>query len=387
METRIILLCRKYLKREIDARELNELESWLAQNDEHKRLFLYLLSLSKAESQSAALRQTNAADAWAKICRKKRRKRRRVLLFRLVMAACLALIVGVAFYWKTASDFFSSPMPPQLSLSELFPDENKHDVVLSLADGRTIVLSSDSLQRLYGESGVEVDVIAGKTSACRAEETQKEDARHMLSVPVGRTFAFVLPDGTKVWLNSETTLSYSADFEKRRRVELSGEAFFEVIRNGFPFEVTAGGSKVSVLGTVFNLSAYPSAPVQTTLVEGKVVVNHKNHTQTLLPGQQAEIVPNSSEIMLKNVRVDLFTSWRTGMLEFRNTSLEDILQQFSLWYGVSVRYETSSLKQIRLGGNVFKNRPLGYSLELIERVADVKFSREGNTVIVSAIAQ
>ena len=177
---------------------------------------------------------------------------------------------------------------------------------------------------------------------------------------------------------------YPTSFVKEKReVFLEGEAFFEVAKDvRHPFIVHTDRHVVEVLGTSFNISAYPDYKVYTTLAEGRIKVSTSKISVILNPDQQAIIEPDDEDIVTRDVPAYLFTSWAKGNYEFRNTSLEEIVAQLSRWYNVDICFRNESLKHKRFAGIIFRDEELNFAIEVIEKVSDVHFIREGGVIYI-----
>lgn len=198
----------------------------------------------------------------------------------------------------------------------------------------------------------------------------------------GGNFKLVLPDQSVVYMNANTTIRYAADFLKDRTVILEGEAFFEVTKNGSPFFVKSKENTVRVLGTHFNISAYPRRPITTTLVEGTVEVSNNIHKRILAPQQQAKLISPESEFEVQNVNTSIYTSWIKGVFEFQHTPLQEIMEQLKQWYDLEIIYQTPRLKEIRFTGSLFRENSLEYSLQIIEGISNVKFRDKNGRLYV-----
>ena len=184
-------------------------------------------------------------------------------------------------------------------------------------------------------------------------------------------------------MNSGTTLKYNADFMSDRHVQLEGEAFFEVYPGKGVLKVEASQATVRVLGTQFNVKAYSLNPVYTTLLNGSVEVSNKNHTTIISPNQQAVINNGDDSLVIKNVNASIYASWITGEFEFRKVRLETIMEQLSLWYDMNIEFIDNSLRDKQFTGSIYKERPLEYSLQIIEDISEVTFTKRKNKLEVS----
>ncbi|MFV0592535.1 MAG: FecR family protein [Draconibacterium sp.] len=183
--------------------------------------------------------------------------------------------------------------------------------------------------------------------------TQKAEIQNV-TVPFGAKTNITLPDGSLVWLNSGSTLSFSSEFEDKRPVVLVGEAFFEVEKSDKPFIVSTNFGDVEVKGTSFNVKAYTEEnTLQATLVSGSVLVREKDSKKevTLEPGQQANLI--DEEITLSNVETELFISWKDGKLIFRKEYLPAAIKRLERWYNVKIELaDDKRLNEIWISGTL-----------------------------------
>lgn len=381
-ENELLDLCVKYREHRLTEAEYRILQSWVNECEENHRLFANYVHLYKAELRAEASAAAHPSKAWITIRQKRKRRQLRLAVYRTMAAACfLAFVIALSFYFRADEPIELLNTPA--TLTETFPDTPQNKVTLTLSSGQQVVLDKDSLQ-LVSDKGT---VVAQGTNTSLNYATAASQATlsqyNTLSVPQGSVFSLILSDGTKVTLNSSTTFRYPVVFQGDRLVELDGEAFFDVVHTGSPFIVKAGRKEVNVLGTRFNLSAYQQQDFVATLVEGKVEVKSGTLRKQLLPGQQATVNNQTNLIAVKEVDTELYVSWVTGTYEFSRTPLETILSQLELWYGMKIEYKDEELRNIRFDGTVFRNKPLGFSLEIIQQVSSVEFTKENEHIIVS----
>lgn len=221
------------------------------------------------------------------------------------------------------------------------------------------------------------------------DELPKEAGINKLSTTNGQTYRVRLPDGSLVWLNSASTLTYQANLDKngKRLVGLEGEAYFEVIKDkSHPFIVKSNGQEIEVLGTHFNVKAYrDEKSIKTTLVEGSVKVSTAKHAVLLRPGQQSEVF--SGKINTEEVDPKDEISWKDGYLTFHNESLECMMNKISRWYNVPVIYRNDNMtpptEEPIFAGEVLSSIELRRLLELVNHTGIVNLKLENNQIIVS----
>jgi len=289
-------------------------------------------------------------------------------------AACLLLFIFTMLFWQQQT----SPVQADINLVRM--QDTTGDVVnpggnsatLRLANGTLLELDKQASGIVMGES---ITYENGKSIAAAALDKQAMAADPSklileLATPLGGIYQITLPDGTKVWLNAGSSLKYPMSFAKNeRRVRLEGEAFFEVTKDSArPFKVLSKGQEIEVLGTAFNVNAYPdNTAIKTTLVKGKVKLSNNNRYSEaiyLLPGQQSTNT-NNGKIQLENVDTAPFTAWKEGLFYFDETPLSDALQQIGRWYNVEVKYK-GEVPQTHFYGRIKRSKPLREVLDVLE---------------------
>jgi transmembrane sensor len=202
-----------------------------------------------------------------------------------------------------------------------------------------------------------------------------------VTTPYGARTSFMLPDGSEVWLNSGSTLSFNKQFGKSRDVELIGQAYFKVVKNGTPFFVKTSYGNVEVKGTSFDVKAYLLENFETTLVEGSVKVSNKiNQVATLEPGQQLVITP-ANEFSLNKVNSSLITSWREGKLTFIKEPFQNVAKELERWYNVKIELKGEKLKQLCYTGTI-EMETFSEVLDLIKVTTPIKYKFNKNTRIL-----
>ncbi|MEQ7802121.1 FecR family protein [Pedobacter sp. ASV1-7] len=266
------------------------------------------------------------------------------------------------------------------------PGNNK--AVLTLANGKQISLSDAQTGELANEGNVSIRKIsAGQLVYNRSDlpaVDKKEASYNTIKTPNGGEYHIVLPDGTRVWLNSASSLTFPTKFSKKNReVSLKGEAYFEVAHDKkVPFHVQAKGSVVEVLGTHFNISAYEDdAEVATTLLEGSVKVSKNKHKSLLVPGQQSLIMDGVDGIVVKKVNTEDVIAWHNGFFKFQDEDIKSVLKKVSRWYDVEVEYRNTK-KSPKLGGLSYRTKSLNDLLAQLEKIGNLHYKLEGRRIIV-----
>ncbi|MFD1630412.1 FecR family protein [Pseudopedobacter beijingensis] len=293
-------------------------------------------------------------------------------------AILITLSVGITTYTvhkkdlereQTKSVSVKPPIP--------IPVQDSSAVMLTLSDGSVISLDNANNGLLTEDGSSKIS----KTADGEVEYKITNNWGYLnasinkLYVPKGSLYKLILADGTKVWLNSNSTLHYPSDFKGiERLVELSGEAYFEVARNEkMPFVVKTKTSKVQVLGTHFNISAYTDDNIEkTTLTEGSVRISQGGHNVVLKPGQQGLVANKNTEIKVQEVNLKQVLAWKEGYFLFKDDNIKDVMKQISRWYNVDIDYETNTEGKL-FGGIYSKSKDLDELLKGLELTGIVKF--------------
>lgn len=362
--------------------EDQEFKNWIA--DEHNQaLFDRLADENTLREKALQLSQIDTGQAWKQM-QQHLRTSRPLWLRVLPYAAAIALPLTLGL-WYT----FRPPVQvPDISMQ--LAQQSGHDyqkATLTLSGGRTIDLSQP-ITEIQGESGVEIRNLKSGLQYTEIEsEAHQVPVYHTLATPRGGEYHMVLSDGSKVWLNAESKLTFPARFDDSNRlVRLEGEAYFEVAHDqNRPFVVSTGAVEVGVLGTSFNVTAYPGeSQVQTTLVSGKVKVSVSKTDKPVIlaPGEQAGYTSGDNELSVRAVDVSVYTAWKDGMLIFDNETLESMMKRLARWYDFEVTYERESLKTYHFSGSLKKYDSEDEILSLIESSANVTFMRTGRRITV-----
>lgn len=384
---RIAELIKKHLQQRLSAAEENELAGWLSSDVQNQKLFEELTDEYKLAKELAFFQSLSTEAARDKINRKipssPVRSINRYLRTWWAAAAILILISAGIFtlFNKTSKD---QPIAgKQAPASEIItPGGNK--AVLTLADGTTIILDSAANGTLsqQGNSKV-IKKENGQLAYQSSNAAQAAIQYNTVTTIRGGQYQLILSDGSKVWLNAASSLRFPASFAgKERSVELTGEGYFEVARNpAMPFKVKINGeSEVSVLGTAFNINAYPDErTMNTTLIEGSVNFTAVNgESVKLKPGQQAQ--SGSAVSVINNVDIDEITAWKSGWFNFDRADIASIMRQVSRWYDVEVVFQGQPSKKT-FSGIVSRSHQISEVLKIMEK-AGVRFRIDGRKITV-----
>lgn len=299
-------------------------------------------------------------------------------------AGILVLITGLslAFYLSRQSE-----KQTPLALNRIVPGQPK--VIFELPTGEEIFIDHMIPSTKIEKDGFDliVDSLNGRVQYIPKENSpQNSPALNRLRVPKGGEYSLELPDGTVVWMNSESSLQFPETFSsEKREVYLEGEACFHVATNAeWPFYVHTQQCDIRVLGTTFNVSAYRDDRVwHTTLVEGSVAIGRGGDETLLKPNEQYRIDVINGSCEVKKVDPELYTSWVEGKFYFKAYVFEELVTKLERWYDFKMSYADEEIKKRRFSGVVNKYQPLQEMLKFLEMTSNVKFKIEKNEVRAS----
>ncbi len=384
---RVAHLIAGYIGRTLSAAERQELNNWINTSDSNKQLFESLTDEQAIASNMEWMDAANTSQTFQQLKEAGRfNPVRKIQLQRwLYAAASVIVLLGLSYllirnFTNTNADV--NKKPGVVQQESLQPGANK--ATLTLADGRLIDLDEAGNGRLLSKEGMDVsNPIEGESVYSQNGSNDAHAGMRTVSVPMGGQFQLRLPDGTKVWLNAATTFRYPNTFNgAERRVELIGEAYFEVAKNTKqPFIVSLADSNVvTVLGTHFNVNAYPEDQgKKITLLEGKVRVQNKERGAVITPGIQATLTA-SQITTTQNINMEEITGWKDGLFVFHDASIETIMQQVAKWYDAKVVYKGKIGQQFN--ATILRSEPIERLLHLLERSGYVKFKTENNIIYV-----
>lgn len=376
-------LVQKVLSGEIEEND-PAFREWLREDEHNRKLYRILKGKEKTNLPLDKDRIfTNISDILGLHVREKvpfYRKNR----FRYAASFLAVASVGLAGYFFLTNDPFSEHPEYAAVEKNIFDPGTKKAYLLS-SRGETIDLS-ESFERKNDDGTVISNKSEGVVSFQNVGEIKKKVEHQTIYVPKGGEYELLLADGSKVYLNSESRLVFPSRFEQdTRRVELTGEAYFEVKKDRKPFIVETADMQIEVLGTSFNVNAYENnASAHTTLVEGSVQVHIPQNPESYLltPENNLQLDKASHEISIRKVNTDLYTAWVKGEFAFRNQPLGEIITQLQRWYDFEIVYTDPAIQTMRFTGSAEKARPLDYLLNQIQSVTSVKYKKEEGKIIL-----
>ncbi len=307
---------------------------------------------------------------------------------KLSAAAMLILSLSISFFLfrspggKQSSDVATA----DIDTIKIIQDHNKAE--LTLADGSTIALDAMVEGNISNQQGVKVIKIDSAILSYNKDNAKKYGQLpvfNTITVPVGGQYQLILADGSHIWLNSASSLKFPVAFiEKNRKVELKGEAYFEIAKDASkPFIVETGNMQVQVLGTHFNVMAYPEeAGIETTLLEGSVKLLTNSHQTFINPGEKGTLSNgNAVSFSVNKANIEEVIAWKEGRFRFDEMNIKPIMRQISRWYDVDIVYE-GDLSGVSLSGSVPRKEKVTQLLRALEMSGRIKFELKGNQILV-----
>ena len=380
----IARIIQKSLKGKLSESEERQLSGWRKVSDENERAFQRMISEDFYTIGMEKLEMYDSRVAYGRFLQKKyqqRRKRRFLINMARVAAVALPFVIALVLYVGLNREE-EQMVRPSLA-SNILPGTSK--AVLTLANGQMIPLGKEATDSTIITDGTQISASGSGVTYASGVESESV-VYNKLEIPRGGEFCLTLSDGTRVWLNSETSIQYPVAFgAKERRVFVQGEAYFEVAKDAKkPFTVQFMSSSVTVLGTSFNIRAYPEEKrSQTTLAEGSVRIYSPGSSMLLKPGEQAEVSALSGEMVKQEVEVKNFTSWKDGRFVFEQQPLEDIMRTLERWYDIRVIFKDEEAKRISLSGNMKRYGDFSQVMKMLQMTGDVRFELHGNDVYIT----
>jgi len=366
--------------------QTKDLHRW-EEIDDHQKIEDDILNPRSYTEWTKQVDDVDVAVEWTMFLNRMKRTNKRGNVFRLNIIRTMAAVAAVVFVtvtigvaWQIYSDRAQKAALAEMSIepgsknAQLFLD-NGQVIDLKAADDKSI---DDGDVKIHNNEGVLV-YDDNQVTESNATATNTKYVTNRLTIPRGGEYQLVLPDGSRVWLNSESELTYTVPFSpSERHVNLKGEAYFEVAHhNNKPFTVTTSSQTIQVLGTQFDVSAYADdKSIVTTLVEGKVKIEYQNLNEGtsvayLTPNDQLVLNTETSEARISKVDTHIYTAWKDGRFVFRKTPLESLLRSVSRWYDIQIKIEDESLKEIHFTGDLPRYRNMNSLLKILEAETSV----------------
>lgn len=358
---------------ELSLEEQQQLSQWVEAHPENKRLAEDLKAKAKQGIDLSVMHSFDEQAAWESFKKRTRRPNTR-----LYWSAAASMLIAFAAWWAVTNNPLNRSSHPRYASIE---DKRHKNDVLPAEVGAYILRGDGSQLEVDSHIVVLEDGRINTESGHPIGAQGKIDtAKNTLVVPAAHFFAMELSDGTKVWVNANSELRFPATFSgKERRVELDGEAYFEVAKQDKPFLVTSNGLETMVLGTHFNVNAYNQSP-STTLLEGRVEVRNGAERQLLIPGEKAKVTPQG--IQVKQAQLDKELAWKNNVFRFQGDNIVEIAQQLKNWYNLEVSLVNDVSLTKTYSGEISRDVKLSEVLRMLEYASQLDFRIEENKLLI-----
>lgn len=386
--TRIPEIILKKMNRKATNEELQLLDEWISISEKNRTLYQKLVQKENLVLIKKQYRKINDEAAWEEILRKielnKKTPVRKLYSKAIKYAAILVLPLMGASYFLYRSYNYEDPTTTFAELEKQISELKESSLIT--AEGEVVSLRSETSEAIVEIDGAQIHKKDSTLLYNEKKKTVEEIKYNSLVTPKSKVYSVVLADGTKVWLNASSAIKYPVYFTaKTRKVFLTGEAYFEVKRDTTrPFIVSTSNMDVEVLGTSFNVMAYPEDKVaETTLVSGKVNIKTNDKELILRPGMKAQLNKTTNLLNQTKTDTELITSWRFGKYIFKYENLESVMAKLSRWYNVDVSFANAKKKNIHFSGTLYKYNDINETLHIIELATDVSFENTENFISVN----
>lgn len=390
-EETLAYLVRQYLNNEITSTEYQRLWELLHSSEDDDVIINALEQISDIpqkdtpvisseswqQKMQEALHKQQAASSTPKNSYKR-------ILGWSVAAAITALISIFAMQFISPLETAKTTLRPSpiTATDSLSPGGNK--AKLTLANGTSIVLDSSSqgIISLQGNAQI-VAHSKGLIAYNKLSGHSQKMVYNKISTPKGGQYQIILSDGTQVWLNSASSIRFPTSFSgKNREVTVTGEVYFDVSTNAKkPFKVAVNGIKVNVLGTRFNINAYDSTTIKTTLLSGAVSIEHGNSHYKLKPGQQAQVRINGNTSIANDINLKQIIAWKNNLFWFSHNTIKEVMEQISRWYDAQIIIRGAIPQHFT--GSIPRSASIIRVLNLLQATGNISFQVSGHKIIVS----
>jgi transmembrane sensor len=371
---RIAYLIAQFIQEDISEEEEYELESWMltsernvlifedVTDEDHVAEFLQWYATVDTERSLKVMKQ-----------RIKFKSSRTVLFWRYAAAASIIALLGLGTYLLWPREIPGKPPIEIVSNADIAP--GGLSATLTLANGQKINLNHIQDTNINSSVHIEHGIAVYTNAGTEPEENE-------ISIPRKGFYQLVLPDGSKVWINSSSSIRYPTRFTgKERRVSVTGETYFEVAKDhAHPFIVHVNGVDITAVGTAFNINAYENeAGMKITLTEGKINIDDATQHAAMEPGQQ--IFVRGGQWQFMQADASTVTAWTKNQFKLKNTKIEEVMRMAERWYDAQVIYEDQITDHFT--GTIDRNVPISHLLKLLAATGQVHFRIAADSIIVT----
>ncbi len=365
----------------ISEEQRRKLDEWISAGDQRRELVDRLCDDESVAEDLDLYASFDPERAWQKMQHKKQHGFLRASLLRMSKYAAAVVLLLSALFVVVQTGIFRpksigelAGIKPGSVRATLIVDNDRRIELEGLRD--TAIYSKSESRAYIGHDGL---------LNYREQNTSHLVSEHTILIPRGGEYKMTLCDGTQVWLNSDSQLSYPAEFpDSVRRVKLIGEAYFAVAKDSKrPFIVETNSMDVCALGTAFNVSAYSEDQyVATTLVEGKVRISTSEEEAILEPGEQGVAENNNKKLAIEQVKTELYANWTEERFVFERESIDEVMKKLARWYNFSYQFDNASVMAKHFTGKLPKYSDIDQVFSIIELTTDIHFKLKDKMIII-----
>lgn len=352
-------------------------DNWM-ENSANREEFFEMQRIHSAVYAAGMSKKVDEGKGWKELSKRLVQRRKRSFRFLPYAVAAAVLVIGFGISLRLFTDR-QKIQPDFLPTSQQVVPGQKQ-AMLTLSNGRQIVLS-DSLSPMTEKNGTKIRN-TGNQLIYNPADTSTVLMYNTITVPRGGEYKLSLSDGSTVWVNSESEITYPVNFGRdKREIALKGEAFFEIQKDSLrPFFVKTDEFAIRVTGTQFNVRNYPEDIASATLTTGHIQLEENNHITFLRPGQQASLI--GGQIQVKEVDVEEAIAWRYEAFCFKQRPLESLLNEIARWYDIDIFYQDPQVRNYHFTAWFRRSTPIGELIEILEKTHQIKLELKGKTLIV-----
>lgn len=356
-----------FITKTLTIEEREELDAWVVADEENMQLFEDMTDDQMVDQFLKWLATRDTETKLADVKKRLKFKKRSPVIkwWHYAAAACIVSIIGLATYYYWLSVKTTIPVVVKKEQQDVLPGALYAE--LKLPTGQVI--------KLDGLSDTAIGNIQIKNGEVIYSSSAYDTLMHEINIPRKGSYHLVLPDGSKVWLNAESSIRYPGAFAgDKRKATVTGETYFEVAKDASkPFIVTINDVTIEALGTAFNINGFDK---KVTLTEGSIRVGQQGKAMILKPGEQIE----TSSWMVSAADITPVLAWTKNQFRFKNATIQEVMKPVERWYDVSVVYEDKI--NYHFNGTIDRGVPVSKLLQLLEETGNVHLKIEGNTIIV-----
>ena len=368
------IILAKLIGETLSIEEEQRFEIWLEES-RNKGTFVELQRITRAIWAVNSTKDIDEKYEWQKIISAIQKKRGVLRAWKYAVAASVALVCGIGIWFALQRE--------SLSVTKDYIRPGRMMATLTLSDGRQYMLNNRIEGQLSEDNGVIIQQTETRQLTYQVKDSTVIDKYNTLEVPRGGEYILTLSDGSTIWLNSESRLTYPTVFTgETREVMLKGEAYFDIEKDSIhPFIVHSDKMDVRVLGTLFNMRAYPNEEQSTTLVSGAVELKSGNQKVHLRPGEQGKLSNNQLEV--HQVHVGNFIAWKNGEFNFKGCRLEDIFNELARWYDLEPCFQDQNARDYVFTAWFKRSASIEEVISILEKTKDIKIKLSGRTMIIT----